>query len=68
MVQLKLDQLRRFISKNFKLRDHNTYLRMIAHVVTGNVPVKISNNERFETAYKYLITQKPLLSKKVQLF
>ena len=56
MVQLKPDQLRRLFRK--------TSNREIITLVNGNVPVKIANIERFETAYKYLITPKTSVVKK----
>ena len=51
MVQLKPDQLRRLIRKTSNREIITVICECLLNVVNGNVPVKIANIERFETAY-----------------
>ena len=64
MVQLTPDQLRRLIRKTSNREIITFICEYLVNVVNGNVPVKIATIERFETAYKYLITPKPCVVKK----
>ena len=64
MVQLKPDQLRRLIRKTSNREIITLICECLLNVVNGNVPVKIANIERIETAYKYLITPKTSVVKK----
>ena len=68
MVQLKPDQLRRLIRKTSNREIITLICECLLNVVKGTVPAKIANIERFETAYKYLITPKPVLSKSACIY
>ena len=64
MVQLKPDQLRRLIRKTSNREIITLICECLLNVVNRNIPVKIAKIERFETAYKYLITPKTNVVKK----
>ena len=52
MVQLKPDQLRRLIRKTPNREITTIICECLLNVFNGNVPIKVANIERFETAYK----------------
>ena len=52
MMQLKPDQLRRLTKKTSNCEIITLICEWLLNVVNGNVPVKIANIERFETAHK----------------
>ena len=64
MVQLTPDQLRRLLRKTSNREIITLIWECLLNVVNGNLPVKIANIERFETAYKFLITPKTSVIKK----
>ena len=63
MVQLTPDQLRRLDKKTSNREIITLICECLLNVVNGNVPFKIANIERFETAYKYFITPKTTVVK-----
>ena len=68
MVQLKPDQLIRLSRKNSNREIITLICEFLLNVVNGNVPVKIANIERFETAYKYFITPKTSVVNHLAIF
>ena len=68
MVQLKPDQLRRLIRKTSNREIVTLICECLLNVVNGNVPVIIAKIERFETAYKFLITPKTSIVKTCDYF
>ena len=64
MVQLTPDQLRRLIRTNSTREIITLICIFLLNVANGNVPVKIANIQKFETAYKYIITPKASIVKK----
>ena len=64
MVQLTPVELRQLTRKTSNGEIITLICECLLKVITGNAPIKIVNIERFETAYKYLITPEASVVKK----